>query len=117
MLGHFIKVDERTYPLPSEGGFNEVPENLETINLSEVSTELDSIQRLNKYGVTMIFRVSSFWKRIIREDCQKPLVTLRIKNEEYRGRLRLMSSMLVDDTESNPETDGYWDMTVQFTEK
>lgn len=116
MLGNFIRVDDHTYPLPSEGGFTETPENLETINLSEASTELDSIQWLGKYNATMIFRVSSYWKRIINQDCLKPFVTLHIKNASHIGRLRLLSCILVDDTFNNTESDGYWDMTIQFTE-
>lgn len=114
MLGRYLLINGVEFPNPVS--FSENPQNMETVNMSEVSTELISVNRLLKYACTMSFQMSSFWKSKLVNECAKPIVKIKVDGVEHTGRLRLTGSTLAKNSEYSSETQGYWVLNVTFNE-
>lgn len=114
MLGKYLNVNTVQYPNPVK--FSPSYKNNEAVNLSEVYTELVSVNRLAKYGFSASFQVSSMWRDKILNDCEKPLSTVVVDGKSYRGRLRITGGDLEENSETTQGTRGLWTIKVNFTE-
>lgn len=115
MLGKYIKVDGLQYPNPTKTQI--AYENNEKVNKSEAGTELVSAIRLQKLSITFTFQVSSQWRDKILRDCRKLNVALDFGGNEYIGRIRVTKNVLAKDSEYVSITEGFWTLTVVFTER
>lgn len=115
MLGKYIEIDGVKYPNPTATSI--AYENNEKINKSEAGTDLVTAVRLLKINITFTFQVSSFWKKKILTDCQKLGVLLNFGGNPYNGRLRCTADVLAPNSEDSSGTDGYWTLTVVFSER
>lgn len=114
MLGKYIKVNDVVYPIPT--GYSETPMNIENVVVSESGDDLTTVTRLGKLVALISYRVTSEWRDKMRADCQRLDVRMEIDGKNFEGRLRLMNNTIVHYSEFNSETDGFWDVQLQFTE-
>lgn len=115
MLGKYITIDNLQYP--NSVTTNIAYENNEKVNKSESGKDLVSSVRLLKHVITFTFQVSSYWRDLILTDCSKLSVTLKFGSKTLYGRLRVTADVLAPYSEECDNTDGYWTMTVVFTER
>lgn len=111
-LGKFIKINGTVMPNPTE--YSEQFENLEKVNKSEAGTDLILVQRLMKLNVTMTFQVSRMMYDKIKQFCTLMTCDFYMDGTRYVGRLRLTGGNLEPESYN---TDGYWTISVTFTEK
>lgn len=114
MLGKYLNVNGVSYPNPVK--FSPTYKNNEAVNLSEVYTELVSVNRLAKYGFNATFQLTSMWRDKILADCEKPLSVVVVDGRSYRGRLRVSGGDLEENSETTAGTRGLWTLKVNFTE-
>lgn len=111
-LGKFIKINGIAMPNPTE--YSEQFENLEKVNKSEAGTDLILVQRLMKFNATMTFQVSTMMKDKITQFCNLMTCDFYMNGTRYVGRLRLSGCNLEPESYN---TDGYWTISVTFSEK
>ncbi|MCQ2369394.1 MAG: hypothetical protein MJ007_02825 [Paludibacteraceae bacterium] len=114
MLGKYLTVNGVQYPNPAK--FSLSIKNNEAVNLSEVYTELVSVNRLYKFGFTATMQVTSYWRDKIIADCKKPLSVVTVDGETYTGRLRASGLDLEENSENTKGTRGLWTFKLTFTE-
>lgn len=116
MLGKgYIKLNNATIPNPT--GLNISDANVETIKTSETGEDVGTTSRLRKQTFQFSFRSSSRGRDVIVHFCELTECTMTFNGVEKYGRLRITAEKLAPDSEMCQNTDGIWDLSVQFIEK
>lgn len=116
MLGKgYIKLNNATIPNPT--GLNISDANVETIKTSETGEDVGTTSRLRKQTFQFSFRSSSRGRDVIVHFCELTECTMTFNGVNKYGRLRITAEKLAADSEMCQNTDGIWDLSVQFIEK
>jgi len=116
MLGKgYIKLNGETIPNPT--GLTIADQNIDNIKTSETGEDVGTTSRLRKQTFQFTFRSSSHGKAKIVHFCEMTECTMTFNGVDKYGRLRITSEKLAADSELCQNTDGIWDLSVQFIEK
>lgn len=115
-LGYsYLKFNNTVLPWATSN--DEKPTHIETIGVSEAGTDLGIVTRLNKLTYSYSFRVTSWWKEKLFSICNLNQGTLYIGGDAgHVVRPRWNGSKLVQDSELTENTNGLYDVSINFYE-
>lgn len=118
MLGKYIKWTSGldTVTLPNPTAMTESYSNNEVISLSEAGTEIGNVTRLQKKTFTCTWNASSTLKTTLETMCAEPRSLLTIAGTSHYYRARIISAVLVANSEWADRTNGLWTIRVTLTE-
>lgn len=115
MLGHnYLKLGGVFIPNPID--FAENYTDIENIGNSESGRELVMVTRLQKRSWTLTFQSSSYWLGELKTLCADPSTTLLYNGETITVRARLTGATMAQHSNMNPESDGYFTVSMTITE-
>lgn len=116
MLGkNFLTVNGT--PIPNPVDFDISLDEIENTRTSESGVDMVSVVRLDKHTFSGSWNLSSYWKNIFKGFAELPEVTLTFDGDEYTCRARGFSAKLVENSARAYQTNGLWEVSLDFIEE
>lgn len=115
MLGQkYLKLGGVSIPTPID--FTENYTDIENIGNAESGRDLVMVTRLQKRSWTLTCQVSSYWLDELKTLCAENSTTLVFRGESIPVRARLTGSQMAQYSYMNPESNGYYTVSMTITE-